>query len=150
VRPLREFEILIDHPEAHAFPLGELRDLGLFALDGEPNGADFLVVTVLLTGAARVQVMHRDFMGLDSETDIMTFPADLEPGLEGRGGDIVISVDAARENGAEAGHSTWDEVRFLVLHGILHLCGWDDHNPADRARMLARQSELITEYDARG
>jgi rRNA maturation RNase YbeY len=146
---VREFEILVEHPEANAFPLADLRDLGLFALDQEPDGAEFLVVTVLLTGADRIQELHRDFMGLDSDTDIMTFPAELEPGVAGRGGDIVISVDAARENGADAGHSTWDETRFLVLHGILHLCGWDDHDPEDRARMLARQSEIIAKFDDR-
>jgi rRNA maturation RNase YbeY len=150
VTPAREFEILIDHPDAAAFPLAALRELGIFALDREPAGADFLVVTVLLTGAERVQELHRDFMGLDSETDIMTFPAELEPGVEGRGGDIVISVDAARENGMDAGHSTWEEVRFLALHGILHLCGWDDRNDADRVLMLARQSAIIAEFDARG
>ena len=150
MNPEREIEILVDHPDAESFPLDALRDLALFAIDQEPGGEDLLSVTILLANDVRVRELHRDFMGLDSETDIITFPADLEPGLQGHGGDIVISVDAARENGAEVGHSTWEEARFLAVHGILHLCGWNDHDAVSRATMLARQSEIIGQFDERG
>lgn len=143
-----EIAIIDDHPSAVTLPLDDLRALAEFAIRSEPNGADLTTVAVLLTSDARMRELHRDFMGLDTETDVMTFPIDLEPGEEGRGGDIVISVDRAAENGREVGNSPSEEVGFLIVHGILHLCGWDDHNSEDRARMLTRQTEIIRAFHA--
>ena len=62
-----------------------------------------------------------EFMDDDSITDVMTFPSG-EPGQEG--GDIVISVERAAEQGPEHGFTTDQEVHFLFVHGLLHLCGW--------------------------
>jgi probable rRNA maturation factor len=73
----------------------------------------------------------------------MTFPAG-EAGQEG--GDIVISVDRAADQGPEHGFSVDDEVRFLFVHGLLHLSGWNDLNQEDRERMLARQTELLAGF----
>ncbi len=104
-------------------------------------------VAVVLTTDESVRALHRDFMGIDSETDVMTFPADDPHGP--RGGDIVISVDRAADQAPEWGHSTWDEIRFLVAHGVLHLCGWDDASAGARSKMLDRQRELIDAFDAK-
>lgn len=102
-----------------------------------------------------MQQMHDTFMGLDAPTDIMTFPYDegewpvpeTETAITSeRGGDLVISVDRAAFNAAEAGWSTSDELHFLICHGLLHLLGWrDDHN-SDRERMLARQHALLESW----
>jgi probable rRNA maturation factor len=103
------------------------------------------VVTVALVGDEALRTLHAQFMDEDSVTDVMTFPAG-EPGQEG--GDIVISVERAADQGPEHGFTTEQEVRFLFVHGLLHLCGWDDQGPAERERMLARQSELLKGFDA--
>ena len=142
-----EIDILVDHPEAGTYPVEELADLARFAAANEPLGSKLRVLTVLLTGDERIRELHRDFMGLDSETDILTFPVDLEPGVDGIGGDVVISIDTARDNAAGAGHSALDEVRFLIVHGVLHLCGWDDVDDDDQARMLDRQSEIVAAFE---
>lgn len=96
-----------------------------------------------------MQRMHRDFMDLDSPTDIMTFPHE-EPGWPGadsddasQGGDLVISVDRAADHARDAGWDHAQELWFLIVHGILHLLGWDDHDDTDRAAMLARQRDLV-------
>jgi probable rRNA maturation factor len=81
-------------------------------------------------------------MGIDEQTDVMTFPAGEEEEREA-GGDIVISIDRAAEQGPEHGHTTAEEVAFLIVHGVLHLCGWDDHAAEDRAAMLERQREIL-------
>ena len=141
-----DIEIVDDHPSVVGFPIDELRRLAAFAVQSEPNGAGLASLAVLLTSDARMRELHRDFMGFDTETDVMTFPSELEPGMEGRGGDIVISVDRAAENGRDIGASPFDEVCFLVVHGVLHLCGWDDHDSEDRARMLTRQTEIIRAF----
>lgn len=93
-----------------------------------------------------MQVLHRDFLNDDSPTDIMTFPREEAwPGelATAAGGDIAISVDRAA---AQAGDEDWDtvhELEFLVVHGMLHLLGWDDHAPEDRTAMLDRQREIL-------
>ena len=88
----------------------------------------------------RLRGLHRDFMGIDEATDVMTFPSG-EPGVAG--GDIAVSVDRAAAQGPGFGHSAAEEAAFLVVHGLLHLLGWDDAADDDRAAMLARQQEII-------
>lgn len=83
--------------------------------------------------------LHEQYMDDPSPTDIMTFPYDEdEPG-----GDIVISVDSARVHAADAGWPVEQELQFLVLHGVLHVLGWDDATDDDRAAMLERQRAIL-------
>lgn len=103
-----------------------------------------------------MQAAHVEFMDIDEPTDIMTFPygdgddEDAGPWVPDetdeageRGGDLMISVDRAGENAADAGWSTGDELFFLVAHGMLHLLGWDDETDQERAAMLERQAALL-------
>jgi probable rRNA maturation factor len=102
-------------------------------------------VTVALVDDVRLQSLHRDFMGIDTPTDIMTFPADASTG-ETRGGELVISVDHARTQAVAWGLSPAEEIAFLVVHGLLHLCGWRDDTDEQRERMLQRQQDLIDRW----
>ena len=102
-------------------------------------------ITVALVGDARLQSLHRDFMGIDTPTDIMTFPAGESAG-QIEGGELVISVDHALTQGAAWGHSPEEEIAFLVAHGLLHLTGWRDDTEEQRERMLARQHDLIDRW----
>lgn len=110
------------------------------------------ILSFRFTGDEGIQRMHREFMGLDSPTDIMTFPylSEHEQIASGdqdmAGGDIIISVDRASAQAIEAGWSTLDELRFLSIHGVLHLAGWDDHDPEARAAMLDRQAALLVQW----
>ena len=90
---------------------------------------------------AEIGRLHDAFLGDPSPTDIITFPYDPDDGEQG--GDIVISVDTAATNADEHGWSVSQELRFLVLHGLLHVLGWDDTRDEDRAAMLTRQHELM-------
>ena len=104
-------------------------------------------IAVVFTDDEALRALHRDFMGIDTETDVMTFPSDDDASAPVRGGDIVISIDRAADHAAELGHSAWEESRFLVVHGLLHLCGWADETDELRSRMLNRQRELIVAFD---
>lgn len=106
-------------------------------------------VTVALLSDPELRALHLDFLGIDDETDVMTFPAGASA-LDGGGGDIAISVDRAALQAPDWRHSTLEEVRFLAVHGLLHLCGWVDHEPVARERMLGRQREIIAAYGNRG
>ncbi len=88
--------------------------------------------------------LHQRFMNLPEPTDILTFP--YEPDPLGNGGDIAICVPVAAANALEHGKSLSWELCFLVLHGVLHVLGWDDQTDADRAAMLARQEQILTEF----
>jgi probable rRNA maturation factor len=77
---------------------------------------------VLITGDTELQRLNREYRGKDYATDVLSFPQmPPSPGL----GDLAISVSRAREQAREFGHSTEDEIRILMLHGVLHLTGMD-------------------------
>lgn len=79
---------------------------------------------VRFAGDRAVRRMNRDFRGKDKPTDVLSFPG--EPSPEGRHlGDIVISIPTARRQAAERGASLEEEVRLLLLHGVLHCLGHD-------------------------
>ncbi len=126
-----------------------LHSLVQFTLDQE--GADGRwEVSLLFTSDARIQAMHREFMNLDSPTDIMTFPYEREDFApshsSNRGGDVVISVETAAWHAQQANWTLASELLFLTLHGLLHILGWDDEDAGQRAIMLARQSDLLQRW----
>jgi probable rRNA maturation factor len=74
----------------------------------------------LITGDAELRRLNAQFRGKDYATDVLSFPAETD-GL----GDIAISAARARAQAREFGHTTEDELRILMLHGVLHLMGLD-------------------------
>lgn len=95
-------------------------------------------VTVLGTSDREMQNLNRRFRGKNATTDVLSFPP--FPAVAGFSGDIAISLDLAARNAKRLGHSFADEVRILLLHGILHLAGYD--HEGDDGEMAARESEL--------
>ena len=102
-------------------------------------------ITIALVRDDRLQALHRDFMRIDTPTDIMTFPTG-EGDDEPRGGELVISVDHARTEAGTWGLAPEDEIRFLVAHGLLHLLGWRDETEEQRQAMLERQQQLLDQW----
>lgn len=117
---------------------------------------------LLLAGRGRTRELNREHRGIDSATDVLSFPMyeDKEDALaeaktlsEGQPlliGDVVICVDVAADNAREDGRPVEDELRLLVVHGLLHLLGYDHEgsSPSEReraARMRARERELVGE-----
>ena len=143
-----DLDLVLEAEPPPGLDLTALRNLIPFVLRAEAAIGPW-TVAVALVGDEQLRELHRDFMGLDTPTDVMTFPAGAnDPGSRsGRGGDIIVSVPRAAEQAPEYGHTAADEVRFLVVHGLLHLCGWDDASDGDRARMLARQAQLLSSFD---
>ena len=96
--------------------------------------------------------INRQFLGHDYYTDIITFDnsADyaLEKGREGVSGDIYISVDTVRANGAEYGEGFERELLRVVVHGLLHLCGCDDVTSELQAEMTAAENAALDLYDS--
>lgn len=98
-------------------------------------------VNVLIASSAALRQLNRQFRGKDKPTDVLSFPPALNgPHHNGNAGDIAISLDIAAENAARLGHSVEDEIKILLLHGMLHLAGYD--HEADNGKMAAREHEL--------
>jgi probable rRNA maturation factor len=90
-------------------------------------------VNVLISNNQRLRDLNRRFRRKNKPTDVLSFPCPA-------GGDIAISVQIACENAARYGHSLADELRILVLHGMLHLAGYD--HESDNGRMAHAEARL--------
>lgn len=103
-------------------------------------------VNVLVTGSSELRSLNRRFRGADKPTDVLSFPAPRDEQNRTIAGEVAISCDIARENARCLGHSVADEIKILVLHGILHLAGFDhEHDNGEMARqesMLRKQLKL--------
>ncbi len=96
-------------------------------------------VNVLVTSNDELRSLNRRFRGKDQTTDVLSFPA--LPSLKPRyAGDIAISAEIATHNARALGHTAAEEIKILVLHGILHLRGYDHER--DRGRMARREQKL--------
>jgi len=96
-------------------------------------------VNVLITSNDELQALNRRFRGKDQPTDVLSFPA--QPGVNPPyAGDIAISAEIATNNARSLGHTAAEEIKILVLHGILHLRGYDHERDGGR---MARQEEKL-------
>lgn len=96
-------------------------------------------VSVLLTSDAGIRRLNRQFRGKDKVTDVLSFPAG-GPAAGEIAGDLAISVPTARRQGVAQGHSLRTEIKILILHGLLHLAGYD--HETDDGAMARRELRL--------
>jgi len=103
-------------------------------------------VNVLVTNSREIRALNRRFRGKDKPTDVLSFPSPVVGRRPARpsAGDVAISADIARENAERLGHSMADEVKILVLHGILHLAGFDHER--DNGEMARQESRLRRQF----
>jgi probable rRNA maturation factor len=97
-------------------------------------------VTVLVTDNREMRALNQRFRGKKISTDVLSFPG--PEFLEDFAGDIAVCLDVAAKNAATLGHSVSIEVRVLVLHGILHLAGYD--HEADSGEMSGEMNRIET------
>jgi probable rRNA maturation factor len=99
-------------------------------------------VNVLVTNSRELRSLNRRFRGKDKPTDVLSFPAPMSKSRQSRqvAGDLAISADIARENAGRLGHTVAAEIKILVLHGVLHLAGFDHEK--DNGEMAQEESRL--------
>ena len=123
-------------------------------LIGENYDAADCEVSITLTDDARIHELNRQYRGIDRATDVLSFAFNEseEPVIDYGGeehvdmlGDIVISVERAREQAIEYGHSFKREVVFLLVHGMLHLLGYDHIEESERLDMESEQKFIMSE-----
>ncbi|NLA58605.1 MAG: rRNA maturation RNase YbeY [Firmicutes bacterium] len=115
-------------------------------------------VSILLCDNHQIQKLNRDYRGIDEPTDVLSFPQEEigageevllnmpafpdEPVLLG---DVVISLEKAKEQAEAYGHSFEREVGYLLTHGLLHLLGMDHISEEERFRMREKEEEVLAE-----
>jgi len=98
-------------------------------------------VSVLLTTDRKIRRLNRQFRGQDKATDVLSFPADaLAPKKAKVAGDLAVSVPTALRQAREQGHTLAIEIKVLILHGLLHLAGFDHER--DNGQMARRERLL--------
>ena len=113
-------------------------------------GANDAASTLVLVGDERMRALNRLFRGYDRATDVLSFPAEQSdfPGSEPYLGDVVISVETARNQALRRGSNLHRELRVLALHGFLHLVGYDHETDDGEMRRieyrLRRKLEITT------
>lgn len=100
------------------------------------GGRPGLPVSILLTDDAGIAEVHGRFLGDPSATDVIAF--DL-----GDGAEVVVSVETAARVARAHGYRIRDEVALYVVHGLLHVCGHDDHRAAARRRMRTAEAAVL-------
>ncbi|MBL8097922.1 MAG: rRNA maturation RNase YbeY [Anaerolineales bacterium] len=102
-------------------------------------------ITIVLTDDKQLHELNKEFLDVDSPTDVLSFPAsetDPETGTVYLG-DILISIPRAAQQAESAGHSLEAEVQLLTVHGTLHLLGFDHASEEEKNLMWSKQAEVL-------
>lgn len=121
--------------------------------------ADSTEMSVTLMNNPAIKKINAQYRGVDRATDVLSFAAEergdespiiMDPELAAELptnlGDLFVSMDKVAEQAKFLGHSPERELGFLVVHGFLHLNGYDHEQPADEKKMFALQREILDEY----
>jgi len=101
--------------------------------------------TIVLTDDDQITDLNRTYLGINSPTDVLSFPSgdkDPETGIVYLG-DVIISFPRAEAQAAAGGHPVYAELQLLVVHGMLHLCGYDHAEESDKAVMWEIQQDIL-------
>ena len=139
--------MISNYPEELEFPADIEKNVRAAAEKvGELYGVENGEVSVTLTNNEYIHTLNKQYRGIDRPTDVLSFALneseepDVEDGPDVNVlGDLVISVERAKEQAADYGHSVKREVAFLTVHGMLHLLGYDHMEEEDRIEMEAEQ-----------
>lgn len=131
----------------------QIRKLLLYAAEKEEVPANS-EVSLTFVDNKEIQELNRMYRQKDSVTDVISFALEEdEEGIEIVGediplvlGDIIISVERAKEQAVDYGHSLEREMGFLALHGLLHLLGYDHMEEEEEKEMFSRQKEILNAY----
>ena len=104
-------------------------------------------VTVLLVTAGEIRRLNAAYRGVDSVTDVLSFPASEGEAIaappDGYLGDLAVCLSRAAEQAEEYGHPFERELWYLAVHGLCHLLGYDHEQEADKALMREREERIL-------
>ncbi len=106
-------------------------------------------VTILVDDDQRIQKLNYEYLSIDAPTDVLAFPAGFTDPDTGHKylGDVIVSFPQAKSEADKRGHSLEAEIQLLVVHGVLHLLGYDHLEPEDKEIMWSAQSQILSQLD---
>lgn len=134
--------IRISVANPYEFPLNfaEIKRVALAVLEGESIQRGKVVIAPV--NNEHIHRLNRQFLNHDEPTDVLTFPY-TEPGATTLEGEIVVGYEVAAEYAQDRGHDPQTELLLYVIHGCLHLCGYDDTSPQARREMRAKEHAYL-------
>lgn len=149
---MHDIQVQVDDEFGDRVPVELLQAAALAVLDRR-QVIERCELGVVVTDDSVLHDLNLRFRGVDSPTDVLSFadetrgPFISAPGFPCYLGDIVISYPRTKQQAASAGHSAESELQLLVVHGVLHLLGYDHSLEEERARMWAVQAEIMYALD---
>jgi probable rRNA maturation factor len=119
---------------------GRLRDVARAVLAGE--GVPAASISLAFVDSPTIHRLNKQFLDHDEPTDVITFPLS-GPGAKTLEGELVIGAEVARAQAAERRHDEQAELALYVIHGLLHLCGYDDTTAAAAREMRERERHYL-------
>ncbi|MBQ7105038.1 MAG: rRNA maturation RNase YbeY [Bacilli bacterium] len=144
-----EIEIFNETEENLEKELDELKTLLVNVAKDE--GLENILFNVIIIDNSRIREINRQYRNIDRETDVISFALEDDKTFNLEEirvlGDIYISIDKARSQALEYGHSFKRELSFLAIHGFLHLLGYDHMEKDEEEIMFKKQEEVLSRYE---
>jgi probable rRNA maturation factor len=121
---------------------GRMREVVRAVLDGE--GIADAEISLAFVDNETIHRLNKRYLDHDEPTDVLSFPLG-EPKARKLAGELVIGAEVARAVSAEHGHDVQAELALYVIHGLLHLCGHDDHDAAGAGAMRQRERHYLAQ-----
>jgi probable rRNA maturation factor len=118
----------------------KLREAARAVLEGE--GVDDAEISLAFVDNPTIHRLNLRYLNHDEPTDVLSFPLSA-PRAKKLVGELVIGAEVAQAQAAERGHDVQVELALYVIHGLLHLCGYDDHADRDAATMRQRERHYL-------
>ena len=102
-------------------------------------------VSIAIVGDLKIRQLNKQYRQIDAPTDVLSFSSDaIDPGTGVPYlGDIIISLPSAQRNASNSGHALSDEMQLLIVHGVLHLYGYDHDTKRNKDSMWKLQGEIL-------
>lgn len=134
-------QVFAEHPDGEAF-VDETKRLVEYVLIKEERNAEIRVVYVQ---DEEIQALNKKYLQHDYVTDVISFPLDEENGVVE--GEVYVCIDQAKRQAEEHSVPVRREVSRLVIHGVLHIIGYDDATPDERSFMQQKEDEYLEMFE---
>lgn len=108
------------------------------------------IFNVIIVDDEKIHEINREYRNVDRPTDVISFALEDDKTMTSEVrilGDIYVSIDTARHQAYEYYNTEKEELRFLIIHGLLHLLGYDHMNESDEKEMMSLEEEVLCDYD---
>lgn len=133
---------IANQQEAAPIDFARLKETARVVLEGEK--VKDARISLAFVDNATIHRLNKQFLNHDEPTDVLSFPMSA-PNARTLEGEIVIGAEVAKDQARERGHDVGAELALYVIHGLLHLCGYDDHEPDDIQRMRESEQYFLRE-----